>query len=196
MNKKTSVSVFCASSAGSNPKFRSQMYLLGNLLGTQGIHVVYGGGDAGLMKALSSGVVDSGGSMTALIPEVYFDPKQVFDPNIRVLACRDAKERFDHFMASDFNIVAPGGFGSMGELGVAMTNTVDASYGEDASVQPLIFFNIDEFWDFIKNQSDKIISEGFGKERARDLFKFVEHLDDVLPIINARPIKVSRLSNI
>ena len=184
--RKTTVSVFCASEAGTDPIYGDQMYILGVQLARSSSHIIYGGGGSGLMGALSAGATDFDGSMTALIPPAYFDPTKTFHPNIDVVRCDDATDRLNRFMASDFNIVAPGGFGTMGEIGVAMTHVVDSLHGKDMeAAAPLIFFNVNGCWNPMREQAKLIVKNGLGTVKANEAFIFTDDAVEVAKIVTA-----------
>ncbi|MEN9976099.1 MAG: hypothetical protein RIR36_259, partial [Bacteroidota bacterium] len=64
------VAVFCGSKDGLDPAFLQEASAFGNLLGTAGISLVYGGGNKGLMGAVANGAMDAGVKVIGVIPEV------------------------------------------------------------------------------------------------------------------------------
>lgn len=192
--KPTTVAVFCASSAGKNEIHEEKTYDLGSYLAMENHHIYYGGGQDGNMGALVDGATENNGLVTALIPEMYFNQDEKFHKNVTVQKCQSDLERLETFMACDFKIVASGGFGSMGEMGVAMARTVDSTYIQ-ADVNPMIFFNVDGHWNPMKDQLNAIIQNGFGKKQAASLFRFTDKPSDVIDIIQAGPVNVKRLSH-
>ncbi|MFV7878486.1 LOG family protein, partial [Enterococcus faecium] len=69
MNTK-SIAVFCGSKKGVNPLFEQETKILGNLMASLGIRLVYGGGRVGLMGVIADAVMESGGKVIGIIPEV------------------------------------------------------------------------------------------------------------------------------
>lgn len=55
--KINSLAVFCGSKPGNNPLFAEEAKALGYLLGSKRITLVYGGGNKGIMGAVSNAVL-------------------------------------------------------------------------------------------------------------------------------------------
>ena len=69
MTSIRSVAVFCGSKNGNNPLFTEQTIQLGYLLAQQGIDIIYGGSNKGLMSALANAALELNGRVTGIIPE-------------------------------------------------------------------------------------------------------------------------------
>jgi len=65
-----SFAVFCGSKSGSDPAFLEHASILGKLMAAHGITLVYGGGGKGLMGAIADAIMDHGGKVIGVIPEV------------------------------------------------------------------------------------------------------------------------------
>ena len=63
-----SVCVFCGSKEGTSPNYASAAQALGQMLVAKNLRLIYGGGKVGLMGALSTEVLQQGGSVTGIIP--------------------------------------------------------------------------------------------------------------------------------
>ena len=70
MTTISNVCVYCGSSPGTNPRFVEAATDFGKILAENKINLVYGGGSFGLMGALATSVLDHGGTVTGIIPEV------------------------------------------------------------------------------------------------------------------------------
>jgi uncharacterized protein (TIGR00730 family) len=66
MNRLT---VFCGSNTGSDPAYVREAEKLAALLVSQGIDLVYGGGNVGLMGRIADAVLAGGGKVIGVIPE-------------------------------------------------------------------------------------------------------------------------------
>ena len=69
----TSLAVFCGSKIGNNPLFEEHAILLGHLLATKKITLIYGGGNKGIMGAVSNAVLEKDGKVIGIIPEILKD---------------------------------------------------------------------------------------------------------------------------
>jgi uncharacterized protein (TIGR00730 family) len=73
VKEKISFCVYCGSSQGSDPAFLEAAREMGGLLGRQGIGLVYGGGNNGLMGALADACLQAGGEVHGVIPRNLAD---------------------------------------------------------------------------------------------------------------------------
>ena len=115
--KAKSVVVFCGSKSGNNPLFATHAKQLGNLLGTRKIHLIYGGSNRGLMGAVADGVLENGGSVTGIIPELLNKFEQQHDHITELIVVENMHTR-KHllYQKADAAIILPGGFGTLDEL--------------------------------------------------------------------------------
>jgi uncharacterized protein (TIGR00730 family) len=63
------ICVFCGSSSGSRPEYRTATEELGAELVRREIGLVYGGGNVGLMGVIADSVLAAGGEAVGVIPE-------------------------------------------------------------------------------------------------------------------------------
>ena len=78
------VAVFCGSSAGTNPDYLKATKALGSYFAKNGVDLVYGGGNVGLMGAIADSVLEAGGEVFGVIPE-YLKEKEIAHPNLTQL---------------------------------------------------------------------------------------------------------------
>ena len=112
-----SIVVFCGSKSGNNPVFATDAKQLGNLLGACKIHLIYGGSNRGLMGAVADGVLEKGGSVTGIIPELLNKFEQQHDSITELIEVENMHAR-KHllYQKADAAIILPGGFGTLDEL--------------------------------------------------------------------------------
>ncbi|MAE44793.1 MAG: TIGR00730 family Rossman fold protein, partial [Magnetovibrio sp.] len=116
MTEITSLSVFCGSKKGADPRFEEAARRLGELMVERRIRLVYGGGAIGLMGVLAKTVLDGGGEVTGVIPS-FLMKYEVGNPGVTELivvdSMHDRKRRM--FEISDGFVVLPGGLGTLDE---------------------------------------------------------------------------------
>lgn len=112
-----SIVVFCGSKSGNNPVFATDAKRLGNLIGARKIHLIYGGSNRGLMGAVADGVLENGGSVTGIIPELLNKFEQQHDSITELIVVENMHAR-KHllYQKADAAIILPGGFGTLDEL--------------------------------------------------------------------------------
>ena len=64
-----SICIYCGSNTGSNPIYAERAAALGTRLAQQGLAVVYGGGNVGLMGVVADAALAAGGEVIGVIPE-------------------------------------------------------------------------------------------------------------------------------
>ncbi|KAJ7728897.1 hypothetical protein B0H16DRAFT_1587897 [Mycena metata] len=67
-NRPKAVAVYCSSTLGRQPAYRSAALSLGSAIAKANRSLVYGGGTQGLMGLVASAVLQGGGSVTGIIP--------------------------------------------------------------------------------------------------------------------------------
>jgi uncharacterized protein (TIGR00730 family) len=112
-----SVAVFCGSSKGANGLYSAAAEELGRLLGRQGIMLVYGGGNVGLMGVLARAALGEGGRVVGVIPEhlLTFEVALPEATEMRVVASMHERKALMADLAEAF-ITLPGGLGTMEEF--------------------------------------------------------------------------------
>src|SRR5215471_14434795 len=111
------ICVFCGSNPGRNPSFRAAAVTLGRLLAERGIGLVYGGGNIGLMGIIADAVLEKGGLVTGVIPQILMEQELAHQRIQDLRVVRSMHER-KALMAdlSDGFIALPGGFGTFEEF--------------------------------------------------------------------------------
>ena len=140
--KIRSVCVFCGSGNGKNPKFQQIASQLGTFLAHHNLHLVYGGGDMGLMGALAQGALKAKGTVTGIIPEFLLTYQTgSFQPNNQIVTQTMHERKAKMYDLADAYIALPGGIGTLEELVETMTWEQ-----LDQHKKPIILLNIDQFW--------------------------------------------------
>jgi uncharacterized protein (TIGR00730 family) len=112
-----SICVFCGSSFGRRSEYAGVARQLGMLLAQQGIRLVYGGGNVGLMGALADAAIAAGGQVVGVIPE-HLMAKELGHLGLTDLKIVASMHERKALMAdlSDAFIALPGGIGTLEEL--------------------------------------------------------------------------------
>ena len=117
MEKKGKICVFGASSDRLENTFTETAYELGVLMAQRGWDCVNGAGSAGLMRAVSDGVLDNGGLVTGVIPKFMVDNGWKYDRLSEIIVTPDMHTRKEKMVElADAFIVLPGGCGTLEEV--------------------------------------------------------------------------------
>ncbi|WP_203978877.1 TIGR00730 family Rossman fold protein [Geobacter sp. SVR] len=158
------ICVFCGSNPGNDPHFMAGARKLGELLVSQGIGVVYGGGNVGCMGALADAALAAGGEVIGVIPQALQD-RELAHPGLTSLHLVATMHERKALMAelSDGFIALPGGLGTLEELFEIATWSQLGLHAK-----PLALLNVHGFYDHLVAFLDQCETEGFVQQANRD----------------------------
>ena len=112
-----SLAVFCGSKNGNNPLYKQHTMLLGRLLAKHNITMVYGGGNVGIMGTIADEVMNNGGKVIGVIPQVLIDWERQHTSISELLVVDNMHTRKKKmYDLCDAAVILPGGFGTLDEL--------------------------------------------------------------------------------
>src|SRR5262245_16802401 len=111
------VCVFCGSSSGARPEYEIAAAKLGRALTRRNITLVYGGARVGLMRAVADAVLETGGTVVGVIPELLVSREIAHDglTELRIVGSMHERKATMAELADAFMLL-PGGFGSWEEF--------------------------------------------------------------------------------
>jgi uncharacterized protein (TIGR00730 family) len=157
--------VFCGSNGGARPSYASKMADLARCLVAEGIGIVYGGGNVGLMGVLADAALAEGGEVVGVIPRMLVD-KEIAHRGLSELRVVGSMHERKALMAdlSDAFIAAPGGYGTLDEFCEILTWT---QLGLQR--KPIGMLNVDGYFDRLLALFDHAVTEQFVKPMHRDM---------------------------
>lgn len=164
--------VYCGSNPGINPIYAAQTRVLGQRMAADGLALVYGGGNVGLMGILADAVLAGGGEVIGVIPQQLVD-WEVAHHSVTRLEVVDSMHtrKARMFELSDGFIALPGGFGTLDEM-FEMLTWRQLGLGK----KPCAFLDVGGFWQPLMTMLDTMVSERFlHAEQRNDLW----HGDDI-----------------
>jgi uncharacterized protein (TIGR00730 family) len=159
----TSVCVFCGSSAGTRPEYRRAAEALGRILAANGIRLIYGGGNVGLMGAIADATLAAGGQAIGVIPRHLVD-REVGHAGLTELRIVQSMHERKALMAelSDAFVAMPGGLGTLEEFFEVWT------WGQlGLHRKPYALLNVDGFYDPLVSFIDGLVTQRFVKAEHR-----------------------------
>ncbi len=116
------VCVFCGSSRGRPAAFAARAEELGRTLAGEGLELVYGGGNVGLMGILADAVLANGGRVIGVIPRSLVEREVAHFglSELRVVDSMHERKQLMHDLADAF-VALPGGIGTFEELFETLT---------------------------------------------------------------------------
>jgi len=173
--------VFCGSSLGFNPIYKKAAIELGNYFIANDITLVYGGGKIGMMGALSETILNNGGKVIGVIPELL-KKEEVVNANATELIFTKTMSERKVIMSQlvDGYITLPGGFGTLDELFEGLT------LGQlHIEQKPNGILNINGFFNHTLQQLDIMVAEGYLKQENKELLLVGKTISELMRKMDA-----------
>ena len=167
-----SVCVYCGSNGGARPVYAERAAQLGDRLAREGLAVVYGGGNVGLMGIVADAALAAGGEVIGVIPEQLVGWEVAHRGLTRLDVVANMHERKARmFDLSDAFVALPGGFGTLDEM-FEMLTWRQLGLGD----KPCAFLDVEGFFAPLIAMMDRMVEERFlHPDQRRDLW----HGDDL-----------------
>ena len=112
-----SIAVFCGSKSGNNPLFQEHALEIGMWMAERKFTLIYGGGNVGLMGTIANVVLDNGGNVIGIIPELLrqWEVQHKSLTELHVVADMHVRKKM-MYERSHAVIILPGGIGTLDEL--------------------------------------------------------------------------------
>ena len=171
-----SICVYCGSNAGSKIVYSERAAALGDRIAKEGLRLIYGGGNVGLMGVVANAVLEAGGQVTGVIPKQLAD-WEVAHRGLTELeivgSMHERKARM--FDLADGFVTLPGGFGTMEEI-FEMLTWRQLGIGN----KPCAFLDVDGFYTPLIGMIDRMVEERFlHAEQRTDLW----HGEDIAAML-------------
>lgn len=170
-----SVCLFCGSSDRSDPAYTEAARAFGTQTADAGWRLVYGGGGVGLMGASARAAHEAGGRVLGVMPGFLRSRERLFD-EVETLVVTSMHERKTiMYDQSDAFVVAPGGVGTLEEVIEVLSWKRLDLHGK-----PVIFLNINGFWDTLLAVLEHSIAEGMTPESFRQAWTVVNTVEEAI----------------
>lgn len=180
------ICVFCASKDGNNETLRVLAQELGEKIALNGLGLVYGGAQIGLMGLVADATLASEGEVIGVIPETLAD-REVAHPDITsLIVTRDMHERKKKmYELADGFIALPGGMGTLEEIFEAATWTKLGMH-LNSRYKPVVLLDDGKFWKGMTEFLDLQVSEGFVSQDSRDIVASASSVDEAIQLVFKR----------
>src|SRR5471030_2732936 len=173
------ICVYCGSGPGTDPAFVEAATAFGKILADNGIGLVYGGGDAGMMGAVAKAVRDNGGETTGIIPEFLLTRERLGRGRPNVIVTKDMHERKRKmFELADAFLAMPGGVGTLEELVEQLTWVQLGQHKK-----PVLAANINFFWQPLCALLDHMKTLDFIRRGLDFEMLVADKVEDILPML-------------
>lgn len=175
-----SVCLFCGSSDRSDPAYTVAAQQFGALTAAAGWRLVYGGGGVGLMGASARSAHEAGGRVLGVMPGFLRSRERLFD-EVETLVVTSMHERKTiMYDQSDAFVVAPGGVGTLEEaIEVLSWKRLDLHH------KPVIFLNINGFWDTLLAAIKTGIDQNMTPDTFREAYSVVNTVEEAIALMQS-----------
>ena len=171
-----SLAVFCGSKPGNNPLFAEEAKALGHLLGSKKITLVYGGGNKGIMGAVSNAVLEKNGKVVGIIPEILKDREHHHNGITELIIVENMHTRKKMlYERCDAAIILPGGYGTMDEFFEMLTWNQLSIHDKK-----IFILNTAGFYDHLFAFAQTMQDEGFLYDKVEDKLVILESTEDLI----------------
>lgn len=175
------VCVYCGSGEGNDPHYLETAQALGKALATEGLGLVYGGGNIGLMGAVARSVLMHGGHVTGIIPDFLLAEERILaDVQDTVIVPDMHTRKRLMFERSDAFVALPGGIGTLEELVEQMTW---AQLGRHD--KPILMLSAKGFWRPLLALLAHMRAEGFIRQGLELNYLVAERVEEVAPMLRS-----------
>jgi len=183
--EKRCVCVFCGSSMGNDAAYAEAARRLGALIAENGMSLLFGGGDVGLMGEAARAVRAGGARVLGVLPAFlrYLEPPLTNGEELEITP--DLQQRKARMLSlADAFVILPGGFGTMDEFFEVLT-----SAQLDVFKKPIVVVNTNGYFGLLRDLLAHMVRSGFAHEDSAALCRFVATPEEAMDAINsfARP---------
>ncbi len=157
------ICVYCGSSRGNDPAYTAAAEELAAVLVDSGLELVYGGAHKGTMGVLADTMLERGGAVHGVIPQML-EEKEIAHTGLTELHVVTSMHERKSMMAalSDGFIALPGGFGTLEEL-IEIVTWGQLQFHE----KPCGVLNVKGYFDKLLEYLDHMQAEGFLRPENR-----------------------------
>ena len=186
-----SICVYCGSGFGDDPVFAENAAALGRAMAEQGINLVYGGGNVGLMGTVAQSVLDHGGYVTGIIPDFLKSRERLLDEVQETIVVPDMHTRKRlMFEKADAFVAMPGGIGTLEELVEQMTWSQLGRH-----TKPILMLSTKGFWKPLLTLIAHMRDQGFIRPGLELNYLVAERVEEVIPMVEAAARRVGIVEN-
>ncbi|MDP3352453.1 MAG: TIGR00730 family Rossman fold protein [Flavobacteriaceae bacterium] len=170
------IAVFCGSSLGFNDIYQKDAQLLGEYFCKHSIAMVYGGGKIGMMGAIANAMLKNNGEVIGVIPH-FLRHQEVEHTDISQMHVtrKMSKRKVKISKMVDGYIALAGGFGTLDEIFEVLT------LGQlGIEKKPIGILNTNGFFDFLIQQLDVMVAEGYVKKENREMLLISNSVEELM----------------
>ena len=174
-----SLAIFCGSKTGHNKLYMQQATELGELLAKHDVAVIYGGGKKGIMGTVADTVMEKGGIVRGVIPQILVGWEHQHEGISELIVVEDMHVRKRKmYELCDGVVILPGGFGTLDELFETLTWNQLSIHDKKVFI-----LNTAGFYNYLLQHLQLLSEEGFLWNELDGLFTVLNEPRELLSYI-------------
>lgn len=173
------ICVFCGANFNGDEKLKTAIEELAELMVSQNISLVFGGGKVGVMGLIADAILRRGGKAIGVIPGFLMD-KEVGHKGLTEMHVVENMHQRKQLMNDlcDGIITLPGGLGTLEEFFETLTWLQLGLHHK-----PIGLLNVNGFYDFLLKQMDVMVENRFLKPANRQLVLSSQNPQELLKLM-------------
>lgn len=157
------VCVYCGSNSGSRREYKDAARDLADVLVRHDLELVYGGSNKGIMAVIANAVLERGGKVHGVIPEMLCEKELAHEglTELHVVTSMHARKTMMAALSDGF-IAMPGGYGTLEEI-IEIVTWGQLKFHD----KPCGLLNVDGYFDHFLKFLDHANHEGFLRAENR-----------------------------
>ena len=177
------VCVYCASSTKIPAVYFEAARGLGESLAAEGLRVVNGAGNIGLMRAVSDAALAKGGRVTGVIPRFMVEEGWFHEGLTELVVVETMHERKRRMAdLADAVIALPGGVGTLEELLEIITWKQLGLF-----LNPIVILNVNGYFDPLLALLERAVEERFMRAEHARLWAVAETPAEAIRLVRSEP---------
>ena len=182
-NRKLSICVFCGSSHGLLPQYAETAKRLGELIGSNGYSLVFGGGNVGLMGEIARAAHATGAPILGVLPEFLRHVERPLNGTEELIVVPDMQQRKAIMLdRADAFIALPGGLGTFDEI-FEVLSTAQLQVHK----KPIVLIDSEGYFAPLQALLAAVVRQGFAIRSIENFYRVVATPEAALQCINSWP---------
>lgn len=183
------IGIFCGSSKGLLSDYEIETQKITNLLISNNLTIVYGGGNTGLMGVVAETGLNLKGNIIGVAPGFIFEKEVVRNDLTDLIITRNMLDRKEIIMQkSDAFIVLPGGIGTLDEFFEVFT-----ALQLETMMKPIAILNTNQYFTPLISMLKNMVEQKFLRKEHFDSLIIEEDPEILIKnILNSKPKKVHK----
>ncbi len=179
MNKINKLAIFCGSKKGGNELYGQHALELASIMAEHRIELVYGGGKKGIMGVVADTVMEKGGIVRGVIPQILVGWEHQHEGISELFVVEDMHVRKRKmYELCDGVVILAGGFGTLDELFETLTWNQLSIHDKKVFI-----LNTAGFYNHLLQHLRFLSEEGFLWNELTDLFTILNEPKELLAYI-------------